>query len=118
MFRKLVKSLIPTGLFRTIEPYGHLLEAIMWNVVEGFSAHGMKVIGVTGTDGKTTTSTMIYTLLNDSGIKTGLMTANGYGVPENWHDNHVHMTTMANRPMLKRIKELRAEGIEWLVLET
>jgi UDP-N-acetylmuramoyl-L-alanyl-D-glutamate--2,6-diaminopimelate ligase len=118
MFRKLVKALIPTELFRAIEPTGHLLESILWNVVEGFPARGMKVIGVTGTDGKTTTSTMIYTMMNHAGVKTGLMTTIGYGVPENWHENYVHMTTLPTRPMLKRIKELKAEGIEWLVLET
>jgi UDP-N-acetylmuramoyl-L-alanyl-D-glutamate--2,6-diaminopimelate ligase len=118
MFRKAIKALIPHQFFRAIEPTGHLLEAVLWNVVEGFPARGMKVIGVTGTDGKTTTSTMIYTMLNEAGVKAGLMTTIGYGVPGNWHDNHVHMTTMPTRPMLRRIKELRAEGIEWLVLET
>ena len=118
MFRKVVKKLLPRHLFRSIEPYGHWAEAILWNVVEGFPARGMKVIGVTGTDGKTTTSTMIYTLLNDAGVKAGLMTTIGYGVPGNWHDNHVHMTTMPTRPMLRRIKELKDQGIEWLVLET
>lgn len=118
MFRKLVKRLVPQQLFLAIEPTGHLLEAIMWNVVEGFPTRGMKVIGVTGTDGKTTTSTLIYTMLNEAGIKTGLMTTIGYGVPDNWHENYVHMTTLSTRPMLKRIKELKAQGIEWLVLET
>lgn len=118
MFRKLVKKLIPRGLFRAIEPYGHLAEAVMWNVVMGFPARGMKIIGVTGTDGKTTTSTMIYAMLNDAGVKTGLMTTIGYGVPGNWRDNYVHMTTMPTKPMLARIRELKAEGIEWLVLET
>jgi UDP-N-acetylmuramoyl-L-alanyl-D-glutamate--2,6-diaminopimelate ligase len=118
MFRKLVKALIPRDLFRSVEPYGHLAEAVLWNMVEGFPARGMKVIGVTGTDGKTTTSTMIYTMLNEAGVKTGLMTTIGYGTPGNWRDNKVHMTTMQTRPMLQRIKALRAEGIEWLVLET
>jgi UDP-N-acetylmuramoyl-L-alanyl-D-glutamate--2,6-diaminopimelate ligase len=118
MFRKIVKTLIPRDVFKSVEPYGHLLEAILWNVVEGFPARGMKVIGVTGTDGKTTTSTMIYTMLNEAGVKTGLMTTIGWGTPENWRDNQVHMTTMQTRPMLKRIKALRAEGVEWLVLET
>lgn len=118
MFRKLVKRLLPQELFIAIEPTGHLLEAIMWNVVEGFPTRGMKVIGVTGTDGKTTTSTLIYTMMNEAGIKTGLMTTIGYGVPDNWHENYVHMTTLATRPMLKRIKELKAQKIEWLVLET
>jgi len=118
MLRKVVKMLIPRGLFRAIEPYGHLLEAIMWNVVEGFPARGLKVIGITGTDGKTTTCTMVYTMLNDAGIKTGLMTTIGWGTPDDWRDNKVHMTTMQTRPMLKRIKALRARGIDWLVLET
>ena len=118
MFRKVVKRLIPRNFFTAIEPYGHLAEAILWTVVEGFPARGMKVIGVTGTDGKTTTATFIYTMLNDAGIKTGLMTTIGYGTPGNWHDNHVHMTTMPTRPMLRRIKELKREGIKWLVLET
>jgi UDP-N-acetylmuramoyl-L-alanyl-D-glutamate--2,6-diaminopimelate ligase len=118
MFRKIVKSLIPRDLFKSVEPYGHWAEAILWNVVEGFPARGLKVIGVTGTDGKTTTSTMIYTMLNEAGIKTGLMTTIGFGTPEHWRDNKVHMTTMPTRPMLKRIKALKAEGIEWLVLET
>ncbi len=118
MFRKFVKALIPRQLFRAIEPYGHLAESVLWQVVMGFPARGMKVIGVTGTDGKTTTSTMIYTMLNDAGVKTGLMTTIGYGVPGNWRENYVHMTTMPTRAMLARIKELRAEGIEWLVLET
>lgn len=118
MFRKLVKALIPRELFKSVEPYGHLLESVLWNVVERFPARGMKVIGVTGTDGKTTTATMIYTMLNNAGIKTGLMTTIGYGTPNNWRDNKVHMTTMQTQPMLRRIKELRAEGIEWLVLET
>lgn len=118
MFRKLVKSLIPKELFKAIEPYGHLVESVLWQVVMGFPARGMKVIGVTGTDGKTTTSTMIYTMLNTAGIKTGLMTTIGYGTPQHWHDNQVHMTTLPTRAMLGRIKQLRAEGIEWLVLET
>lgn len=118
MFRKLVKAIIPSGVFRTIEPTGHLAEAILWNVVLGFPARGLKVIGVTGTDGKTTTSTLIYTMLNDAGLKTGLMTTIGYGVPGDWRDNHVHMTTMPTRPMLERIRELKRMGIEWLVLET
>src|ERR1039458_4778141 len=113
MFRKLAKALIPREFFRTIEPTGHLLEAVMWQFVLRFPAKGLNVIGVTGTDGKTTTSTMIYTMLNEAGIKTGLMTTIGYGVPENWHENYVHMTSMPTHAMLRRIRELRAEGIKW-----
>ncbi|HSX14976.1 MAG TPA: UDP-N-acetylmuramoyl-L-alanyl-D-glutamate--2,6-diaminopimelate ligase [Candidatus Saccharimonadales bacterium] len=118
MLRKIVKALIPRQLFKKIEPYGHLAEAVLANVINGFPARGLKVIGVTGTDGKTTTATLIYTMLNNSGHKTGLMTTIGYGTPDNWHDNYVHMTTVSSFNLMKRIKELKAQGIDWLVLET
>lgn len=88
------------------------------NVINGFPARNLKVIGVTGTDGKTSTSTMIYSLLNDAGIRTGLMSTIGYGVPDNWHDNYIHMTTVSSFELMKRIKELKRDKIEWLVLET
>jgi UDP-N-acetylmuramoyl-L-alanyl-D-glutamate--2,6-diaminopimelate ligase len=118
MFRKIVKAFIPRKLFKTIEPYGHLAESVLFNVLYGFPARNLKVIGVTGTDGKTTTTTMIWKLLEESGYKVGYMTTIGYGSHKKQRSNHVHMTTMQIGPMLKRIKELKAEGIEWLVLET
>ncbi len=118
MFRKLVKALIPGALFRRIEPTGHLLEAVMWQVVMGFPARGLKVIGVTGTNGKTSTSYLIHQMLVGSGYKVGLMTTVGYGVGDDVKPQMTHMTTASSRTLLKRIKEMRKEGIEWLVLET
>ena len=118
MFRKLVKAIIPRNLFRTIEPVGHLLEAVMWQVVMGFPARGLKVIGVTGTNGKTTTSFLIHTMLHKAGYKVGLMSTVGYGAGDNIQPQMTHMTTSSTRVLLGRIRELRKEGIEWLVLET
>jgi UDP-N-acetylmuramoyl-L-alanyl-D-glutamate--2,6-diaminopimelate ligase len=117
MFRKFVKKLIPHGLFEAVEPYGHLLESIIANIRYGFPARGLNIIGITGTNGKTTTATMVYTMLNDAGIKTGLMTTIGYGTPGQWTDNKVHMTTTSAAMSMRRIKELRARGIDWLVFE-
>jgi UDP-N-acetylmuramoyl-L-alanyl-D-glutamate--2,6-diaminopimelate ligase len=118
VFRKLVKALIPSGVFRVIEPTGHLLEAVMWQVVLGWPARGLKVVGVTGTNGKTTTSFMIHTMLVKAGYKVGLMTTIAYGVGADIKPQMTHMTTAGTRVLLKRIKEMRAAGIEWLVLET
>lgn len=118
MFRKTVKALIPRKLFHQIEPYGHLVETVLAQIWHGFPARDLKVIGVTGTNGKTTTTAMIWTMLKESGYKVGYMTTIGYGSPGHERENYVHMTTMQAFPMLKRIKELKKEGIEWLVLET
>src|SRR3954463_3184728 len=117
-FRSTVKRLVPKRIFSFIEPYGHLAEAVVFNILHGFPGRGLKVIGVTGTNGKTTTSFMIHRMLHEAGYKVGLMTTVGYGVGAKIEPQMTHMTTMPTRQMLKRIKALRAEGIEWLVLET
>src|SRR5580704_13953473 len=106
MFRKLVKAIIPTELFRVIEPTGHLMESVMWQTVYGFPAKKLKIVGVTGTNGKTTTSFMIYTMLEKAGYKVGLMSTVAYGTPGNIHEQMTHMTTASTKLLLSRIKEM------------
>jgi UDP-N-acetylmuramoyl-L-alanyl-D-glutamate--2,6-diaminopimelate ligase len=118
MFRKLVKALIPKSIFKVIEPYGHLVETVLAEFIYGFPARGLKVIGVTGTDGKTTTTIMTWTMLKEAGYNAGYMSTVGYGTPRHQVQNHVHMTSLQAFPLMRRIRQLRREGIEWLVLET
>jgi len=51
------------------------------NIRYGFPARDMHVIGVTGTNGKTTTSFMIHRMLVEAGYDVALMStvANGVG---------------------------------------
>jgi len=114
--RKLVKRLIPRKLFAAIEPYGHWVEALFMMVILGFPTRGVKVIGVTGTDGKTTTSFYIYTMLKEAGYKVGLQTTVAYGY-KHLVPNETHMTVVTSWNLLRRIKQMRGEGVEWLVLE-
>lgn len=116
--RSTVKKVVPSGLFLAIEPYGHLAEAILLNTVNGFPARGLKVIGVTGTNGKTTTSYLIHRMLHEAGYKVGLMTTVGYGVGANIKPQVHHMTNVSVSELMTRLKSMRAEGIDWLVLET
>lgn len=117
-FRKVVKKFIPTGLFQKIEPFGHMVEAIMWNALYGFPSRKFKVIGVTGTNGKTTTSYLIHRMLHESGYKVGLMSTVGYGVGANITPQMHHMTNVSVPEMMKRLRQMKREGAEWLVLET
>ncbi len=117
-FRGFVKKLIPSKLFQKIEPYGHLLEAVIFNIAYGFPARNMKVIGVTGTNGKTSTCFLIHSMMVASGKKTGLMTTVGYGVGKTVKPQMVHMTSQTVPVLMKRLKYMKQRGVEWLILET
>lgn len=117
-YRSIVKKLIPRGLFRKIEPLGHKAEAMLVQLRMGFPAKGLKIIGVTGTNGKTSTSFMIFQMLHKAGFKVGLMTTVAYGVGDNIKPQIAHMTTAGPAMLLGRIKQMKAEGAEWIVLET
>jgi UDP-N-acetylmuramoyl-L-alanyl-D-glutamate--2,6-diaminopimelate ligase len=117
-FRRIVKIFIPRGLFLKIEPIGHLSEAMLFNLVNGFPARGFKVIGITGTNGKTTTAFLVHRMLHEAGYKVGLMTTVAYGAGDSIKPQTVHMTNVPVPLMMKRLKYLRSQGVEWVVMET
>lgn len=118
--RSVVKKVVPQELFKSVEPYGHLVEAMAYQAKAGFPAKGLKFIGVTGTDGKTTTSTLITQMLRHSGKKVAMITTISvdYGDGQGEQPNPTRMTTMGAGPLMALLKKIRANGVEWVVLET
>lgn len=115
-FRKIVKKVVPTGLFKAVEPMGHLGEAVIENVINGFPARGLKVIGVTGTDGKTSTSSLITQLMRENGYKVAMMTTVSvdYGDGQGEQPNPTRLTTMGSLDLIKKIKRSKlAEPSGW-----
>lgn len=117
-FRKIVKFFIPTGLFKKIEPAGHLLESVLMSVLYGFPARKLRVIGVTGTNGKTTTSFMIHRMLHEAGIKTALLTTVANGIGSEIVMQQEHITTAQAGILQRRLREYVRAGVEWVVVET
>ncbi len=98
-----------------VVPY-HVGKAAFYAARYGFPGRRLTVIGVTGTNGKTTTSFMIWKMLNAVGRKTGLMTTVGWGVDE-IHEQVEHMTTVDSGLLNQRIKKIVDAGADYLVLE-
>jgi len=117
-FRTIVKKVIPAGVFEAIEPTGHLVEAMIMTTKYGFPGRKLKVIGVTGTNGKTTTSFMIHTMLHSAGIKTALTTTVGYGIGDDIVHQKLHMTSPKAGVLQSRLKAFAEAGVEWVVVET
>ena len=112
-----VKSIIEKIPFydSLVIPY-HVGKAAFWGLRYGFPGKKLTVIGVTGTNGKTTTSFMIWKMLNEAGHKTGVMTTVGWGV-DTIHEQMEHMTTVDSKLLNERIKTIVNSGAEYLVLE-
>lgn len=118
--RKIVKAIVPRKLFRNIEPYGHFVEAITIQGINGFPAQGLKIIGVTGTDGKTTTCTMIAQMLRNSGKNVAMITTVSvdYADGKGEQPSPTHLTTATAAGLAKMFKRIRANKPDWVVLET
>lgn len=117
-FRDVIKNAIPKQLFEAIEPTGHLVEAALLSTLAGRPAKNLRVIGVTGTNGKTTTSFMIHSILTEAGKKAALQTTVGNGVGRDIDPQIQHMTTVSPGLLQKRLKKFRDKGADWLVMET
>lgn len=113
-----LKKIIPKKAFSTLEPSWHLLEAAVSNARYGAPARGMHIIGVTGTNGKTTTCVMIHKMLVEAGYKAGLMTTVCYGIGREITPQAAHVTTASGPELQKKLAEFKRKGVEWVVLET
>lgn len=115
--RKNIKKLIPKKAVNRVARPAHLAESVVYSAKEGFPARKLKCIGVTGTNGKTTTVNLIFTMMKAANFKVALLSSTQYGYLDDLHDEREHMSTVPVPLLQKRLREFVAQGAEWLVIE-
>ncbi len=83
-----------------------------------FPARHLTVIGVTGTDGKTTTSNLIYKILIAAGIKAGMISTVNAVIGDTVLDTGFHVTTPDAHDVQKYLAQMVEAGLTHVVLET
>lgn len=78
----------------------------------------MEVIGVTGTDGKTTTSNLIDAILSAAGRRTGLMTTVDFKIGQERWPNNSRFTTLEAPEVQALLARMRDEGVQTAIVET
>lgn len=114
MFKKKLKLILSQKL---INNFYHLPKAVLANVIYGFPTRGLKVLGVTGTDGKTTTVNMIYQILRDAGKKASMVSTINAVVAGKSYDTGFHVTSPDPFMVQQFAKRAKNNNDEYLVLE-
>ncbi|MDP2637870.1 MAG: UDP-N-acetylmuramyl-tripeptide synthetase [Candidatus Levybacteria bacterium] len=105
-------------MWQRIKNVYHLGMAILANILYLFPSRKIRVIGVTGTDGKTTTTSIIYHILNSAGHNASMITSVGAVIGGKNYDIGFHVTTPSSFGVQKFIKKAVDSGSRFLVLET
>ncbi|MFW5884684.1 MAG: UDP-N-acetylmuramoyl-L-alanyl-D-glutamate--2,6-diaminopimelate ligase [Patescibacteria group bacterium] len=95
----------------------HLIKAFFANVYFGFPSRDIFVIGVTGTNGKTTTVQMITRILEESGRKVAMSSTINFKVGNKEWANDTKFTTRSAWSVQSFIKKAVKEKCQYLVLE-
>jgi UDP-N-acetylmuramoyl-L-alanyl-D-glutamate--2,6-diaminopimelate ligase len=89
--------------------------AAAWN---GYPSRKMVMIGVTGTDGKTTTSSLIHHILEQAGLAAGLVTSVGARIGPRQVDTGFHVTTPDPIDLQAFLAQMVEAGVTHAVVET
>lgn len=83
-----------------------------------FPGKHLTVIGVTGTDGKTTTSNLLYHILLAAGLKAGMISTVNAVIGNEELDTGFHVTTPDAPDVQRYLAKMVAAGLTHVVLET
>ncbi|MCX6024576.1 MAG: UDP-N-acetylmuramoyl-L-alanyl-D-glutamate--2,6-diaminopimelate ligase [Chloroflexi bacterium] len=111
-------SALPPGVAAVVVPDTRRALAQLAAAFYGYPARHMKVVGVTGTDGKTTTTYLIAALLEAAGRRVGLMGTVEFKVGDKTLTNTTRQTTPESLEVQALLAEALSVGAEDAVIET
>jgi UDP-N-acetylmuramoyl-L-alanyl-D-glutamate--2,6-diaminopimelate ligase len=102
---------------RRLKNLYHWIKAAFWAVRCGFPGRSLQVIAVTGTDGKTSTSHMIFHILREAGTRAALISTIGARVGGSEVSTGLHVTSQDPKELQPLLKKILADGFTTVVLE-
>src|SRR4030067_2611561 len=109
-----IRQKIPHSL---VNRFKHFPIAILANIVYGWPSSKLTVIGVTGTEGKTTTAIFLYHLLKQAGYKVVLISTIAARIGNQEIDTGFHVTAPDHFPLQALLKRMVDKGLNYGVLE-
>lgn len=116
-FLALLRKIIPKPIADTVRPGYHFSLAALGNLIYRFPGRRLHVIGVTGTNGKSTTAKMVASVLEAGGYTIGLATTINFQVGRKKWINQSKMTTRGRFATYRLLRQMVRAGCSHAVLE-
>ncbi len=114
---KKIKSLIKNIISEEILLNYHAVKSNFASVLYGNPSKKMKVIGITGTKGKSTAANFVWSVLQQNGIKTGLIGTANIRIGNKELPNTSHMTMPGSMEMQSLLAKMQKAKCEVVVME-
>ena len=116
--KQMLKRLLPRRLVKPLLPLFHWLQAATANLRYGLPARGLKVIAITGTNGKTTTAAFLGKILEANGWSVGINSTAFYQIGKDVELNDTNMTVTDPFRLFGLLKRMKQARVDWVILET
>jgi len=111
------RKIIPKPVFEFFQPAYHLMLAYLAAMIYGFPSRKIKVIGVTGTKGKSSTVYFLSRILEGVGYKTAAISTIQFKIAEKEWPNSLKMTMPGRFAIQSFISKAVRAGCQFTVLE-
>src|SRR5690606_29587003 len=112
-----VRRLLPAELVRLVENTYRLLRVHVVSAFYGWPARQLRVIAITGTNGKTTTACFVNEILKQTGYKTAMFTTAVIEIGGKSNINDLNATVASTGRMQRFLRAAKRAKVDYAVLE-
>lgn len=112
-----IEKLIPHSVYKALQPYYHYTLATIGAILYKFPSRHIKVIAITGTKGKSSTTEFVNAVLEEAGFKTAILSTIRFKIGDHSRENLYKMTMPGRFFVQKFLREAVDNKCDFAIIE-